>query len=91
MAKGFQILIGSVPTLITSGLKSKSVIIQNLGPYRIFIGDENVTDKSGIEIPPDGIKHAIPIDLTTLESIYGIIDPGAGEETTDVRVLATST
>lgn len=73
-------------TQLCSGLKN--VQIQNLGDQRIFVGSSTVTAATGYCVPPGTNGFAPPIGLTSLESLYAIVDSLAPTGTTcDVRVL----
>lgn len=75
------------PANLGTGLKH--VMIQNKGPYRIFLGGSGVTDATGFEIGPSNEPQSLPIGLLALESVFAITDSGAGGgATSEVRVLS---
>lgn len=86
MAASVSVTVGTqTPVQLASGLKR--AVIQNMGPYSLFIGGSNVTDATGLQVPA-GTPLPMPVGLLALESIYGIVDSGAGvSATNDVRVL----
>lgn len=76
----------TTPVQLASGLKN--VQLQNLGDQRIFVGGSTVTAATGYCVPPGTAGFAPPIGLTSLESLYAIVDSAAPSGTTcDVRVL----
>jgi hypothetical protein len=87
MATSSSFTVGtSTPVQLASGLKH--VMIQNKGPYRVFLGGSGVTDSQGFEVGPSNEPQPMPIGLLALENLYAIADSGAGAGTSEVRVLS---
>lgn len=76
-------LTPSAAALLATGLKS--CIIQNLGPYPVWIGGSNVSAANGLSLPATGTPMAFDLGLGLAEGIYGISESGDS----DVRVLTT--
>lgn len=69
--------------VLATGLKS--VRVQNLGPYPVWIGGSGVSTENGYSLPA-GSAEVFALDLAGLESLYGISESG----NSDVRVLTTT-
>lgn len=85
MATSVSVTVGTTPVQLASGLKH--ALVQNLGAYAVFLGGSNVSDTNGLKLPANSEALAPPIGLIALESLYGVVDSGAGAGTCDVRVL----
>jgi len=77
---------GSSATQIASG--AKHIVVQNLGPYAIFLGGSGVDEASGVQVNPDQGLFPVPVGLLSLENLYAIAVSAAGSNTSDVRVLS---
>lgn len=74
----------STPVQLAMGVKG--VLIQNLGPYPLWIGAAGVTVGAGFSVPAGSPAVSVPLTLATLETVYAISESGD----TDVRVLTTT-
>jgi len=77
---------GNSASVIATG--AKHVVVQNLGPYAIYLGGSAVSESNGLQINPDQGLFQVPIGLLTLENLYAIAAASAEENTSDVRVLS---
>jgi hypothetical protein len=76
--------VGSTAVALRSGLTNKpsrrAILIQNLGPQPIFVGDASVTSSTGIKIPKDA---SVILSLSEEVTVYGI----AASSSCDVRIM----
>lgn len=73
----------SATEVVAANADRKLVIIQNLGPATVYLGeDSSVTSSSGLEL----VKGGVLTDEHSTDAWYGITDSG----TADLRVMVVS-